>query len=123
MKKRLCCIITSLLIILSGCHDSDKIIDRLNFIKSVGDTTPTTALAMLDSISTEIRGESEYIQKKYDLLNIRLKDKAHILATSDITIKQLIRYFETYGNGLEKQETYYYAGSVYRDLQLLHEQW
>ena len=117
MKKRLCCIITSLLIILSGCHDSDKIIDRLNFIKSVGDTTPTTALAMLDSISTEIRGESEYIQKKYDLLNIRLKDKAHILATSDITIKQLIRYFETYGNGLEKQETYYYAGSVYRDLQ------
>jgi hypothetical protein len=102
---------------LSGCHDNDTTIDRLNYIKTVGDTNPTEALAMLDSINTEIRGESEYIQKKYDLLNIRLKDKAHIVATSDITIKQLILYFEANGNGQEKQETYYYAGSVYRDLQ------
>ncbi len=117
MKKRCCRFITVLLIILSGCHDNDTTIDRLNYIKTVGDTNPTEALAMLDSINTEIRGESEYIQKKYDLLNIRLKDKAHILATSDITIKQLIQYFEANGNGQEKQETYYYAGSVYRDLQ------
>ena len=117
MKKVFLWIITALFIILSGCQDDDKTIDRLNLIKTVGNSNPTEALAMLDSINTEIRGESEYIQKKYDLLNIRLKDKAHIVATSDITIKELIQYFEANGNGQEKQETYYYAGSVYRDLQ------
>ncbi|MGN0216062.1 MAG: hypothetical protein ACI4BG_05940 [Prevotella sp.] len=52
----------------------------------------------------------------YDLLIIRLNDKAYHIATSDIMAKQVVKYFEKNGNDLEKQEAYYYSGSVYRDL-------
>ena len=85
-------------------------------IKAVGDNNPTAAIAMLDSLKEQIKGESEYEQRKYDLLRIRLNDKAEILPNSDNNIKELVEYFQTNGSIAEKQEVYYYAGSVYRDL-------
>ncbi|MBR4921953.1 MAG: hypothetical protein IKZ62_11670, partial [Prevotella sp.] len=36
---------------------------------------------------------------------------------SDLMIKKLMSYFEDKGSLNEKQEVFYYAGSVYRDLQ------
>lgn len=91
--------------------------DRLDQIKHVGDSDPATALAMLDSLEIEMRAESEYTRNKYDLLRIRLNDKADKTATSDIVIKSLLGYFEREGTEQDKQEVCYYAGSVYRDLQ------
>jgi len=91
--------------------------DRLDQIKHVGDSDPATALAMLDSLEIEMRAESEYTRNKYDLLRIRLNDKADKTATSDIVIKSLLGYFEREGTVQDKQEVCYYAGSVYRDLQ------
>ena len=72
---------------------------------------------MLDSLEIEMRAESEYTRNKYDLLRIRLNDKADKTATSDIVIKSLLGYFEREGTVQDKQEVCYYAGSVYRDLQ------
>lgn len=74
------------------------------------------AMRMLDSMSVTIRTKPDYLQKKYDLLDIRLHDKAYIPAASDLKIKALVDYYNKYGNHLEKQEALYYAGSVYRDL-------
>lgn len=51
------------------------------------------------------------------MARLRVQDKAYIAATSDIVAKQLVTYFEKNGTALEKQEAYFYAGSVYRDLQ------
>ena len=51
------------------------------------------------------------------MLRLRVQDKAYITATSDNAAKQLVTYFEKNGTALEKQEAYFYAGSVYRDLQ------
>lgn len=90
--------------------------EKLERIKTVGNDNPELALAMLDSLDIQIRDESEYIKMKYDLLKIRLNDKAYHAPISDITIKKCISYFESAGSDLEKQEVYYYAGSVYRDL-------
>ena len=86
-------------------------------IRAIGDTNPNKALSMLDSLEVEIRGERKYITHKYDLLRIRLNDKAYKLPTSDIMIKKLISYFEENGSFADKQEVYFYAGSIYRDLQ------
>jgi hypothetical protein len=83
----------------------------------IGDENPKKALAMLDSLKIGIREESDYVKNKYDLLQIRLNDKADNMPNSDIMIKNLIGYFEENGSMLDKQEVYYYAGSVYRDLQ------
>ena len=104
-----------LLLSLLSCGRS-RYIDTLDNIKRVGDSNPDTALLMLDSLAAGVRGESEYVRNKYELLKIRLCDKAYRPATSDVAIRNLMGYFGDKGSSLEKQEVFYYAGSVYRDL-------
>lgn len=53
----------------------------------------------------------------YELLLIRLDDKADHLPKSNIMSEEVVKYFSKYGNAKEKQEAYYYNGSVYRNLQ------
>ena len=102
--------------ILFSCGKNSTLND-LERIKKVGDDNPVTALSMLDSLEVGIRKENGYIKHKYDLLRIRLNDKADNMPNSDIMIKCLIDYFEAEGSIQDKQEVFYYAGSIYRDLQ------
>ena len=106
----------SCLCMLFSCSDKRDLGDYEN-IKMIGDEDPSHALVMLDSLEIEIREKSDYVQYKYDLLRIRLNDKAFNVPNSDLMIKKLLKYFEDKGSMLEKQEVTYYAGSVYRDLQ------
>ena len=103
--------IIALVLLLMACSDGE-VMDRLDHIKSVGDNDPVTALAMLDSLEVDIRQESEYVKNKYDLLRVRLNDKADNMPSSDIMIKQLVAYFNNEGTTREKQEVNYYTGSV-----------
>lgn len=106
-------VIALLLVSCSG----DRTLERLEQIKTVGNTDPEKALVMLDSLEVEVREGDDYIWRKYDLLRIRLNDKADKMPGSDIMIRQLVEYFGREGSNMEKQEVFYYAGSVYRDLQ------
>ena len=113
---RCICALTTLLLI--SCANSNKSpLNKMEQIKEIGNETPQKALVMLDSLEIEIRDKNDYTQNKYDLLRIRLNDKADNLPTSDNIIKRLMEYFEKEGSAQEKQEVYYYAGSTYRDLQ------
>lgn len=105
-----------IILLITSCS-KESTIERMEQIKIIGDENPNKALIMLDSLEIEIRGKSDYAKHKYDLLRVRLNDKADILPNSDIMIKSLIEYFEKEGTICEKQEVFYYAGSVYRDLQ------
>ena len=104
------------LCLLFSCSDK-RALEDYEKIKKIGDEDPSYALPMLDSLEIEIREQSDYVRNKYDLLRIRLNDKAFNTAKSDLMIKKLLNYFEDKGSLLEKQEVTYYAGSVYRDLQ------
>ena len=88
-----------LLVSLLSCGRS-RYIDALDNIKRVGDSNPDTALLMLDSLAAGVRGESEYVRNKYELLKIRLCDKAYRPATSDVAIRNLMRYFGDKGSSL-----------------------
>lgn len=99
-----------------GCGSNNMLRSKMENIKEVGNSNPELAMSMLDSLKYEVSKADEHIKMLYDLLNIRLNDKAYHLATSDIMAKQVVNYFEKNGNDLEKQEAYYYCGSVYRDL-------
>lgn len=110
-----CLLIT--LLMMSCSNFNEDLIEKMEYIKKTGDENPKQGLAMLDSLEIEIRTENEYVKHKYDLLRIRLNDKANNMPISDIMIKQLMVYFEEKGSVAEKQEVYYYAGSTYRDLQ------
>lgn len=98
-----------------SCKDN-SLLSKMDQIKTVGDENPALALKMLDSIYVDARNASEYAMMKYDLLKIRLEDKSYIPHTSNRVIENLVKYFEDNGTIKDKQEAYYYAGSVYRDL-------
>lgn len=104
------------MLMLVSCSKG-KILNELEQIKAIGNDDPQKALVMLDSLEIEIMECGDYAKAKYDLLRIRLNDKAYNMHKSDIVIKKLVKYFEDEGTMSDKQEVYYYAGSVYRDLQ------
>lgn len=109
-------LIALLLSLLFACCKDDSLLRKMEQIKRIGNEQPELAISMLDSLKMEVNNASEYDRMKYELLSIRLHDKADILHTSDVSIKKLVKYFEQKGTMQEKQEVYYYAGSVYRDL-------
>jgi len=117
MKKHIFLHFFVLITLLLAACSEDRSLGRIEQIKAIGDSDPEKALSMLDSLEIEIRDESDYVKNKFDLLHIRLNDKAYKMPTSDIMIKKLVTYFESNGSDAEKQEVYHYAGSVYRDLQ------
>lgn len=104
------------ILMLVSCSKG-KILNEVEQIKIIGNENPQKALVMLDSLEMEIRECGDYAKAKYNLLRIRLNDKADNIHTSDVIIKELVKYFENVGSRSDKQEVYYYAGSVYRDLQ------
>lgn len=112
----ICALFASFVLTISCDHDA-TVIKQLENIKHVGDKNPREAMQMLDSIKIEEKSWTEHTRMKCDLLDIRLHDKAYIPATSDLKIKILVAYFDRHGNSAEQQEAYYYAGSIYRDLQ------
>ena len=85
----ICIPITLLLISCSNYNDSS--LDRMERIKEIGNENPKMALVMLDSLEADIRNESDYAKNKYDLLRIRLNDKAENMPSSDIMIKRLMK--------------------------------
>ncbi len=106
------------LLLLSSCQRADnELLEKMQDIKILGNRDPELAMSKLDSLDAEISTQSKYVQMKYDLLRIRLQDKANIIPESDKPIKEVLEYFTENGSALEKQEANYYAGSVYRDLQ------
>ncbi|MBO7558309.1 MAG: hypothetical protein J6T52_07410 [Bacteroidaceae bacterium] len=116
--SRILVVLLFFVLVLSSCvrHD-EALLSRLQEIKEVGNVEPKVAMKMLDSLQNEMDKADRYVWNKYELLSIRLQDKAYILSKSATPIMRLVRYFEKHGSMAEKQEAYYYAGSAYRDLQ------
>src|SRR5574344_460569 len=105
-----------LIMILFSCNSESRYESKLDQIQNIGDTNPSLGLNMLDSIKIEVHHSTEYVQMKYDLLEIRLKDKAYIQASSDVNIIRIMNYFNEHGRQSDRQAAFYYAGCVYRDL-------
>lgn len=97
-------------------QENEVLLKQLDGIKAMGDTLPQVAMQRLDSIKLLFDNETEYMRNKLALLEIRLQDKAYITHTTDKAIKNICSFFEEEGTEIEKQEAYYYMGSVYRDL-------
>lgn len=104
------------LFLLSCGNRNDALLSDLEAVKREGDSVPETALKKLGHLSGRIKGESEYVQMKYDLLKIRLQDKSDIIPENDKAAKRVYDYFQENGNDNEKAEAAYYLASVYRDL-------
>lgn len=105
-----------LLFFFASCSEDNNLEKRMNKIKAIGDNDPELALSMLDSAKTLVNNSSEHTRMKFELLSLRLNDKAYKIPKSDLLSKQVVEYFKEHGSSQEQQEAYYYNGSVYRDL-------
>ena len=107
--SRMLVVLLFLSLVLSSCVGHDEaLLSRLEEIKEVGNEEPKLAMKMLDSLQNDMDKADRYIWNKYELLSIRLQDKAYILSKSATPIMRLVRYFEKHGSMAEKQEAYYY---------------
>lgn len=107
--------ISIICILFASCAKSNNLIAKMQNIKELSNYDLDSAIMLFNSLEVD-DSYSDKIQNKYNLLSIRLADKANIIPHDDKHILQLVEYYEAKGNSLEKQEVYYYAGSVYRDL-------
>ena len=107
---------SSLFFVSCNKQENEVLLKHLDDIKAMGDTLPQVAVQRLDSIRPLFNNETEYMRNKLALLEIRLQDKAYITHKTDKEIKNICSFFEKQGTDIEKQEAYYYMGSVYRDL-------
>ena len=104
-----------LMLVIASCNDG-KYLDCLDNIKAIGDNNPKYAMMMYDSIRPQINHASEYVRMKSVMLEMRLRDKAYMKATKTDSAKLITDYFAEHGNEADAIESFYYAGSVYRDL-------
>lgn len=90
---------------------------HMESIRENGNSEPMKALEELHTMEADIRNShSDYIHYKYLLLKTRLQDKAFLNPCSSDTIEDVVNYIEEHGSNDERMESYYYLGSVYRDL-------
>ena len=89
--SRILVVLLFFVLVLSSCvrHD-EALLNRLQEIKEVGNVEPKLAMKMLDSLQNEMDKADRYIWNKYELLSIRLHDKADIPATTDTPINRLV---------------------------------
>ncbi len=104
------------ILLLTACGDFDYRPELLSIDKLSSDN-PKRAIKQLDSLKAEMQTASEHEQMYYQLLRIKAADKAYIAHTSDDEIMKLVDYYESAGSDKSLlTQTYYYAASVYRDL-------
>ncbi len=83
---------------------------------SLSMSSPQKAITLLDSMSSTMKSAPKHEQMYYELLRIKAADKAYIVHTSDSSILTVVKYYEKNDDKGMLPEAYYYAGSVYRDL-------
>ena len=85
-------------------------------IDSLSNVRPDSAIKSLQELEGQTQKLSKSDQMYYKLLKIKADDKAYIQHKSDKDILQIVNYFEKENDKELLPWAYYYAGSVYRDL-------
>ena len=89
IKKSFCLFF---ILLIASCSN-DGIMEKMEQIKTVGNHDPETALTMLDSLELDVRDKGEYVRNKYDLLRIRLNDKADHMPSADmLTLRKRVPF-------------------------------
>lgn len=106
----LCCTM-----IMAGCSRY-KYPERLVAADSMLSVRPDSAMRMLEAIDAGEFAGDERAANYYRLLRIKADDKNYIAHKTDSVILQLVDYYERRPDDSLLTQAYYYAGSVYRDL-------
>lgn len=118
MTMRTCavCILICMLGALVSCNSSHHYPSQLTTVDSLCEVSPDSAQALLQTLAKDTATMPEDARMYYKLLTIRAADKLYQPHTSDSLIRLLVNYYEHGGDPKLLPIAYYYAGSVYRDL-------
>lgn len=110
--------IISLFVVGCNNHNShDKeLMDRIERLWLRSDSSAEDAVRETAFLEHEMLDGSEMVKMKYDLLNIRLRDKLYIIPSSADSIRIICDYFEKHGTVIDKARAHYYMLRVYCDL-------
>ena len=119
MRYILCIIVTMSLGLLScgGGKEDEPLLGSIERTWQLCETSLPDALARAEMLRDSVQASSEYVRHRYDLLTIRLRDKLDMIPSSPDSALQVVSYFENRpGAASDRERSYYYAGSAYRDL-------
>ncbi len=103
--------------IVSACTQKPVYPEAMSQAIQCIETSPDSALLYLDSIpASTLRTQPEETKMYYKLLKVKVNDKLYHKHTSDSIIKEIVQFYDEYGDLHKQMEAYYYLGSVYRDL-------
>jgi tetratricopeptide (TPR) repeat protein len=77
---------------------------------------PDSALHYLALLDSSIQHEPQETRMYYGMLTTKARDKMYMEHTSDSLMKEVVRFYESYGDADKLMEACYYLGSVYRDM-------
>lgn len=113
-QKTLITVLLCVAALCAGCGDG-RTDGLLSQIDTLTEARPDSALRMLDSLGGEKAGWSRRQRMKYDLLHLKAENKAFVPLTSDSVARDLVDYYDTWGNANERMTAHYLLGCVYRD--------
>lgn len=100
--------------LLVGCGDrrTDQMLSHIDTLMS---QQPDSALQLLDSLKADKPQWAKSQRMRYDLLHLKAENKAFVPLISDSIAKNLVSYYNTWGNANERMMAHYLLGCVYRD--------
>ena len=99
-----------------SCSEGREHAEMLDCIDTLMNNHPDSALQMLDSLRSEKPHWSKSQRMRYDLLHLKAENKSFVPLTSDSVAKNLVSYYDTWGNPNERMMAHYLLGCVYRDM-------
>lgn len=97
-----------------GCSGAGHDRAVLREVGRLASVAPETAMAMLDSVDYGSLSESD--RHYYDLMSVKVRDKAYVTHESDSLIRDVISYYESHKDNGIYPEALYYGGRVYSDM-------
>lgn len=116
MKRLKAILVLAGISILFSCVSNVSYPDAMQKAIRCMEECPDSARIYLSLLDTTIKFEPEETRMYYGLLITQAQDKEYIPHTSDSLMKKVVRFYESYGDKEKLMETYYYLGSVYRDM-------
>lgn len=115
MKRRNSHLILLIPILFTACHNS-SLIETLDYIDSLCNVRPDSAVIMLDSIGEYVLNENENVIHWWQLLSIKSQDRTDRPLVSDSIIKKVTTYYDQHGPIEKRIESHYYLGRTYAEL-------
>lgn len=104
-----------LIIFLTACSNS-KYPEYLTDAAELTETNPDSAVVVLKQMQGQISEESEAVYMYYRLLCVKAADRSFVEHKSDKEILEIVEYYKHVQDTALLPVAYYYAGSVYRDM-------